>query len=493
MTTLPASDILGELSAALDRLDSPTEEAATQVAGIKERLSGPLRVVLAGRVSSGKSTLVNAILGQRVAPTDVSECTQVVTWFRYGTPQRIDIRLRDGSVVQRPLERDGRLPAELGVPVSEVAGIDAWLANDSLRTLTLVDTPGFSAGATAVPDAIDDPAAGDSWRAASRCDAMIFVLNQGLRADELDVLQAFQRSQPGPASAVNALGVLTKADKLGNGAGDPWQGAATLAKRYADRHRDDVADVLPVMGLLAETTECGLLGDRELAALQALVERDETTSAHMLLSVDAFLNNDTAVPTEMRERLLELLDLYGIERALAMVRDGTDTAGRLRSALAHTSGIRDVRQVIADSFGGRATTLRLLWTAEVVQQLSYSAGIKPEDGRRLRDIVEKLRLDPAMHAINELNALQEICRGSIELPADLAEDFRRLVLNRDPVLRLAASSDRPDDLRVAAQEGSALWRRFRAGATPTQDRIARVAIRSYQLAFASADQNPGTP
>ena len=56
----------------------------------RERLGTPLRVALVGRVNAGKSTLVNALVGQRVAPTNETECTQVVTWYRFGAPARVD-------------------------------------------------------------------------------------------------------------------------------------------------------------------------------------------------------------------------------------------------------------------------------------------------------------------------------------------------------------------------------------------------------------------
>ena len=51
------------------------------------------------------------LVGQLVAPTDVSECTRMVTWYRYGTPQRLEIVLRDGT--RRPARlRPGGMPGD---------------------------------------------------------------------------------------------------------------------------------------------------------------------------------------------------------------------------------------------------------------------------------------------------------------------------------------------------------------------------------------------
>src|SRR5690606_36075468 len=91
--------------------ESPTRAAVLRV---RDRLTAPLRVAVAGSVSSGKSTLVNALLGQRVAPVDAGECTRLVTWFRYDHHQRIEVQRRDGEVHTVPFGPGGRIPDDLG-------------------------------------------------------------------------------------------------------------------------------------------------------------------------------------------------------------------------------------------------------------------------------------------------------------------------------------------------------------------------------------------
>ena len=48
-------------------------------------------------VKAGKSTLLNAIIGEEVAPTDAGECTKVIIWYRHGATPRLTMQLRDGT------------------------------------------------------------------------------------------------------------------------------------------------------------------------------------------------------------------------------------------------------------------------------------------------------------------------------------------------------------------------------------------------------------
>ena len=110
-------------------------------------------------------------------------------------------------------------------------------------------------------------------------------------------------------------------------------------------------------------------------------------------------------------------------------------------------------------------------------------------GQALRDVVEKVRLDEAMHEMREMEAFQRWCDGDIELSVELEEDLRRLALNDDPVLRLGAEDSSPEALRRAAQAGVSRWRTARLHNAASNDEVARTAIRSYGLALAAAQRS----
>jgi hypothetical protein len=354
----------------------------------------------------------------------------------------------------------------------------------------LVDTPGFSSGQAEVDAKGNDDVLDRRTRQASaNCDAVVVVLNQTLRADDMDVLRTFQEAQPGPSSAVNAVGALTKADKLANGSDDPVENAVALAKRYSERHARQLAEVVPVIGLWAETAESGALNEEDVAGLVRLAEMDGEALGRMLASVDRFRASEAAIDAEARGKLLDQLDLCGIRLSVALVRDGARSAGSLRRQLSRVSGIERLRSSVVQNFGGRTVPLRILRALEALRSASYRKEMPTMYGQALRDVVERVHLDEAMHEMREMEAFQRWCDGDIELTVELEEDLRRLALNRDPVLRLGAEDSSQESLRRAAQAAVSRWRTARLHTAAGIDEVARTAIRSYGLALTSGQRS----
>jgi hypothetical protein len=82
--------------------------AARELASLRDALDGPLRVAIAGRVKAGKSTLLNALVGERLAPTDAGECTRLVTTYREALGYQVVAIGRDGAA--EPVAPDTRVP-----------------------------------------------------------------------------------------------------------------------------------------------------------------------------------------------------------------------------------------------------------------------------------------------------------------------------------------------------------------------------------------------
>jgi len=489
---MPASKLIERVADLIEvhRPGAPPA-AAGHLDDLALRLREPVRVAVVGRVKAGKSTMVNALLGQAVAPTDVSECTKVVTWFRYGHPQRIVVELKDGRRTELQLTAQGMLPADLGIPLAEISDIQTYLANELLRSMTLVDTPGIGSAHDEISMSTRELLAVSqgSAAAAAKADAVVFLLNQVMLEDELETLRLFHGSTPeGEAgSAANAVGVLSRADQLADGERDSWEVALELAGRYASQFRKEVATVVPVIGLLAETAETAALTERDAKQLGVLAGLAEADFERLLWSADRFLAADVPVSAEQRERLLTLLDLYGIQRAVAFLRQGAGVgAGPLRRHLSALSGVADVKRMLTAYMHEQDHVLKVRSALSQLHRLSFESpeGAEARWFRALRSDVESLRLDPVMHPVAEVEAWHDCCTGRATLPPAMAEEAQRLFTPGPVARRLGLNPPADSDPAGVAREGMARWRTYLVtGAGPAEAKVARVVLRSYQLAW----------
>ena len=482
---MPANEMIERV----DRLIAAREAAAPdhlrpQLTGLRERLRQPVRIAVVGRVKAGKSTVVNALLAQQVAPTDISECTRVVTWFHYGHPQRLVIERRDGSTVEQQLSSTGRLPEELGVPVEDVSALHAYLSNESLRSMTLIDTPGIGSVHREYSESTEVllRSARDTSSATGHADAVVFLLNQVMMEDELATLRMFREagSDTGNGSAANAVGVLSRADQIGDGSRDPWQVATELADHFSGVFRGDVATVVPVIGLMAEAAEAATLQERDMRPLRELAALDEKAFRRLTWSADRFVTAESTVPEADRERLLSLLDLYGVRRAVACVRDGVTDTVPLRRELSALSGVAGVKATMATYFRDQDHVLKVRSVLQELNRLSFSADAADPSLVRLRSDVEALRLDPEMHAVAELEAWHDCNTGRVEVDDATRAELARLFAPGTPAMRLGIETG--VDPVTAARDAMLRWRAFmNTDATPGQARVARVVLRTYQL------------
>jgi hypothetical protein len=477
---------------------------AAGFAEVLRRLGGPLQVAVAGRIKSGKSTLVNALIGRRVAPTDVGECTRLVTRFQYGTVDRVEVVFTDGRKQVLPFAPDGMIPAELGVNIEEVSHIEAYLTNAVLQGMTVIDTPGLgSLDAASVSrtelllgaakhrkddeegsDDLDDT----SRNAVAGAEAVLYVVTQGVRADDQQALAAFTAATASrEAGPVNAIAVLNKADTIApesvsGSDGDVWKAAGMLAAKQAATLKPRVADVLPVIGLIAESAESGGFTSADADALKLLSTMDKDILGTMLISADIFTTWECDVPSGTRLRLLEKLDLYGVGKAVEAIHaDPEITAGALRRTLLEASGLAAVRARLNLVFAARADGIKAAAALASVTALAHASG-DPGERQRVHDAIEVLLAKPEAHQLRLLEALTLVASGAVDMPEDLTEEVLRVGSNADIGTQLGMPGGSRAELAPFALERAGWWRSFASfGATPAQSRVAHVVHRAYFL------------
>jgi 50S ribosome-binding GTPase len=438
-----------------------------------DRLDSPLRVAIAGKVKAGKSTLLNALVGEQIAPTDAAECTRVVTWYRDGSTPRIVTHPKEGPPVPLPVRRsDGALVIDLdGTPAADLDRIVVDWPSQSLRTTTLIDTPGIASTSTDTSRrtvAFLDP----DDETPTEADAVVYLMRH-LHATDAAFLESFRDQGVARATAVNTVAVVSRADEIGGGRIDALFSARGIAQRYrADPAvRGLCQDVVAVAGLLAQTGRTLRQAEYTALAVLARMPRDELDRD--LMSVDRFLRAGDGAAA--RSALVQRFGIFGIRLSASLIRQGTTSPDALATELVSRSGLHELQRVLHTRFGERRDLLKArsaLLAVESVQR----------DGPLAREVE---RILSGTHEFTELRTLGALRSGSVALPPPAAEEAERLLGDAGgaPATRLGLQPDAPvAALRLGAFGALERWHRHAVNpmfGRATTD-VCRVVVRSCE-------------
>jgi GTP-binding protein EngB required for normal cell division len=218
---------LRELARLASDLDLP--RVADEARAIAERVhAGQFYVACVGQFKRGKSTLLNALVGDRVLPTGIVPVTAVPTVLRHGAQRCARVRMRGGNGSAPGWQR---IPVEaLEEYVSEehnpenakgVIGVEVFVPAPLLEGgMCLVDTPGlgsvFEGNTLATREFLP------------QIDAAIVVIGADppVSGDELDLVSEIARE------VTSLVFVLNKADRV---SADERSTAAAFAHRVLER------------------------------------------------------------------------------------------------------------------------------------------------------------------------------------------------------------------------------------------------------------------
>jgi hypothetical protein len=377
------------------------------------RFEEPLRVAFAGLPGTGKSTLVNAVVGEEVAPIALGGGAQVATWYRAGSAPGVTAYSPQGPIGELPVtRREKKLHVS---PPGPEAGAVARLMVDwptrALRDITLIDHPGSADEALA-------------QQLAAESDATVFLMRR-LHAADLRLLQSLQDNVVARSARVNTILVLSRADEIGAGRVD----ALSSAKQVARRYRRDVAvrglcqNVVAVAGLVAQAGRT--LREAEFGVLSALagVPRDDLD--RVLLSTDRFTAAEfpLRLPPEDRHALLDRFGIFGLRLATTLIRTGCDSHTKLAAQLVQRSGLSELRDSIAAYFTERFEVLK---ARSALMALDTVLRMEPRsDAGKLAADVE--RVLAGAHEFRELRLLASLQTGRTRLPEGLDAEAEQLV------------------------------------------------------------------
>jgi hypothetical protein len=449
----------------------------------RDRLDEPLRVAIAGRVKSGKSTLLNALVGERLAPTDAGECTRIVTWYRDGHTYRVVARPRGGQPRQLQFTRDdGAIEVDLaGLAPEQVEDLEVTWPSQALRGTTLIDTPGIgSLSAHTAARAWELLATDDEETPA---DAVLYLMRH-LHHTDLEFLHAFHDTTVSRPNPVNAIGILSRSDEIGVGRPDSMESARRIARRLGDDAgvRRVVQTVVPVAGLLAETAVT--LTETEVAQLRRVADLGSADGGELLLSADRFATRmpELGVTETERRALLDRFGVFGLRLCTMLLRTGVaPTATALAREMAVHSGLAELREVLRSLFHERRDVLK---SRSALLALAAVARSAPRPGSDAV-VAEVEEIVASAHPFQELRVLASLRAGWVTGRPDVIAELERLIGGRGQAVhvRLGLPSD-ADARALGAGAGDALVRWQRRAENPMTAHelslAARVAVRSCE-------------
>lgn len=344
---------------------------------IREQRENPFTIVFCGEFKRGKSSLINALLGEYVAPTDVTTETVTLNRISYGPHANEAVLsggrrvvLTDGELARDSLEA---LQEKLGEPVRQV---EIRRPIEALKRFTIVDTPGLG-------DALAD--FGELVEGALRqADAVVYV--SSVTAPLAQTEQLFLKAEILPQRHTELFIVANYSDTL--------QDSAALT-RMQGYFRQKMESLLPgkeplLLSALDET--CRLQG----------LERPNQTLAELLGgNFSAFRQrlNDMieqkrymVVPDRLQRLTRQMAEELGarldtVERGLAL--DAGDVAAmvtemRDRSS-AQASELTKLREGLGEEVRGMSGETRI-WIGELLdhmeQELDRLGDMPAEDFRK---------------------------------------------------------------------------------------------------------------
>jgi hypothetical protein len=463
-------------------------DARAELDKVEAGLRGRVRVALVGRVSAGKSTLTNALLGGSRAPTGAQELTFHVTWIRHGLRPALAIHFRGGRAPQ-PDDVESLARHVRRSDADREGVIDHLEVTDPapyLRSFDLIDTPGL--------DSVFGVESADTLRFLDgRIDALVLVVNRGLHVREAELLAEFRGQTIGP-SPVNAIAALTKIELLWHRrtCPDPVAAGREIAAQWMSvpAVRGVVHEVFPVASLAAAA--CAVLTEEGMADLRALSTVAPDKLVRWAGSPDTFVAPgpvETGLPPERRAALWRAFSAYGLVLACGIVRAGaTDRAG-LRAEMDKRSGMAALRRALVEHFGSRAELVMLNGAYTRIQSLPMRFGA----GRSVGEVavLRAAAREFATHALTrvprfrELDVLRDYYAGRVELAEDDAAELLRVVgeAGEDVRARLGLPPGTPiAEVRSRARARMEYWRerQILGGASGATREAIRVLMRALE-------------
>jgi GTP-binding protein EngB required for normal cell division len=360
------------------------------LATIIDRLeTNAFEIAVFGRVSSGKSSLLNHIVGQDLLPVGVNPITAVPTRLTYGSKPRATAWFADRKPEQFGIERLAEFVTEQHNPANaqHVTRIVVELPAPRLREgVVYVDTPGLGSLATS--------GAAETKAYLPRCDLGVVLIDAGstLTQDDLATVQTLCDA------GIPASVLLSKADLLAPADRD-------RALQYVAGHiRSDLGLELPVHAVSIKAEHSGLLEQWLDTGILPLYDRHAELARQSVNRKIGALRLGVEAALKMRLKRSASGGQPGARMDIGKLRD---LETELRTAAGKIAQARTACIDSTDAF--RECADRIIRAAANHLIDAWDLGASPTGEGRIKNLLEEAAAEPAAQIAS---AIQEAARNA---------------------------------------------------------------------------------
>ena len=471
------------------------------------RLGEPIQLAIIGKISSSKSTLVNAILGgSNIVATGCSELTYNVNWLTYGDESSdIEIIFKDGHREVKPraewaklanrLDEEGELNETQKQYADSIKYIRVPYSCEILKYVNIIDTPGlYSYYRTDSQNTIN-------FLKEVKPDAVVMLFTKSVLAEDLETLKAFQgdgKQALFSLSPLNAIGLLAKIDANWRSTEDEKNPYAT-AERIIDslmREEPQLAQsffsIIPIASLLGMSS-FSVGEDRCL--LMKLVPIEEDSLRYVLKSKMHFLKECEGIEISKEEKtnLYNKYGLYGIyELVQSLKKEPLVDAKDLSQHLKNISGFDRFMRLVISHFRDRSVLIKAQNSIQaIIDACEYE--INNTAAAQKQTIVKKIQEKVltelmSIHEYKEWNCLMHIYEGKFKnVKEEMIEEYKTVCgeYGNAAVKKLGMdTSSTIEEMKIKANDRSSYWSqqynitRIR---NPKESELCKVMSESYSI------------
>lgn len=475
----------------------------------QERLNQPMRVAVVGLIKAGKSTMMNALLGEAVVATGTVEATFNVNWLRYGDTSGLLVHFKEENGQTPPPE--AKSLAELTALtlrgdknkdyLLKIKYIEVTCPNPLLKIFHLIDTPGLASYYQDDSQNTKDflklhgqELTQVTQAETSTADAVLYLFSHNIAVEDAKIVHEFQGV--GHTTPINAIGVLTKVDAYwSDDNANPLEAGQRISSRLLGHPQVSrlFYSIRPVCGLLALGAQT--LTPTEYETLRCLATLPPDRFEKLLKVVERFATREypqepDIPPAPARQQVAVRLGQYGVWLACDYLRHTSITdREKLAAELLRQSGVAELRNLIISHFGNRAFLIKLNTGLRQIASICFQERYRQTgmDRRILEEIAERFEaLEAQEHAFHELQVLRNYYEEKLNFSPEeiklLLEITGEYGISCGERLGLSECATIPEMLGVAEQKKH-YWQ-LRANDFLSTDRAtlqgANVLARSYE-------------